>query len=211
MQMMVTVPHHIRLFESIGDLSLVSNEGNSPLHFAAQRCNVDLIEEIIRRAEGLLLLKNVKGMTPVRIAILSGRSQDVVGLLAPGGSVAHNDKNVIWTIIHQRRYELLHLFPGCPVLSAGWLIDRAVADNAPDWVLRVLWRDLQPGDVIPKLVSRPALIAELAQSECAVCMCATADMFVGIACGHSHLCGECVVKVHACPICRRDTAFIRMF
>jgi ankyrin repeat protein len=206
------VPRHPKLIDLLGDPAVATSRGVNALHFASRYCSKTVIREIISRAPGLVESQDASGAAPVAHAIVAGRSRGVVEMLAGGGHIVGiKGYNVFGHIINTARYDLMGIFNDLPRLRADKMLARANADGAPDWVLRTLWRGMAPADIIPIVLNRVNLVAELAQAECTICSRPSTDMFVNTICGHSHLCGECVARITTCPCCNAAHAYIRMY
>lgn len=75
------------------DVNKADNEGNTPLHFAAQAGQADAVNMMITRCRNLQIdTKNYLGFTPLMKAALQGRTRCAKLLLFAGASAIETDK-----------------------------------------------------------------------------------------------------------------------
>ncbi|XP_056646314.1 uncharacterized protein LOC130451356 isoform X2 [Diorhabda sublineata] len=83
----------ISLVDSGKSLNINDNNGNTALHYAACKNNMDIIKYILDQDHTLINTKNEFGETPLSVASLNGRYEAVKMLIDFGGDVNNQEKD----------------------------------------------------------------------------------------------------------------------
>ena len=106
--------NHVHFVEKLLNLNLMSDndlelqdiKNNNAFCFAAASGNMEIVDLLLRRNQGLLRIRGVDGMTPLQLATLQGRSEMAMFLYEPTIEIFEDQdwNKVFFTCINTRIY-----------------------------------------------------------------------------------------------------------